>query len=147
MLSIRILLASSLIMSGCSSFHSLTTQSEANTSTKNTVEKPKPVQVKHIICFEHNSDALPADVGDAAIPHSRHLIINPYTKVLAEGMANDSKSFEDNHELGLRRAEAVKQVLVSLGVDPEQIIVRSSANLRIQSEQKPERNRCVVLSY
>lgn len=147
MLSIRLLLASSLILTGCSTFESSTTQSEAATSTKDKLVRSGPAQIKHTVCFAKNSAALPADVGDTIVPHSRHLIINPYTRVLAEGMANDYESFEENQALGLRRAEAVKKVLVSLGVDPDQIIVRSSANLRMQSEQKPERNRCVVLSY
>lgn len=108
---------------------------------------PSGNPIKHTICFEQFSAALPADVGNSVVPHSRHLIVNPYTRVLIEGMANEMESFEGNEALGLRRAKVVADTLASLGVDRSQLIVRSSGNLRLQSEQRPERNRCVMLTY
>lgn len=145
MLNTRLIMAATIVsvltITGCSSKTQIITAPE----TKTVAPKGKPI--KHTICFEKFSAALPSDVGNTAVPHSRHLIINPYTRVLVEGMADEMESFEGNEALGLRRAKVVADTLASLGVDRSQIIVRSSANLRIQSEQKPERNRCVVLSY
>ena len=142
---LSLIVAAGLMLSGCSHFQSEKISHTEGSETA--APAPAPKAVKHTICFEKGSAALPSDLADSVVPHSKHLIINPYTKVLVEGMANDSKGFEENMALGLRRAQAVKNALIALGVDPDQIIVRSSGNTRPQSLQKAERTRCVVLSY
>lgn len=150
MLKLNALLLTSLALGGCCC-PERTAQPPAATNhgqgSAQVASQVMPVQVKHTVCFEKGSAALPANLADSVVPHSRHLIVNPYTRVLIEGMANDADTFEDKIALGQRRAEAVKNAIISLGVDPEQLIVRSSADLRPQSEQKPEMTRCVVLSY
>ena len=76
---------------------------------------------QRLIFFDYDKSAVMAD--DLAIinAHADFLIINRGKTVILEGHADERGSNEYNLALGLRRAEAVREILVASGVYADQV--------------------------
>ena len=76
---------------------------------------------KRLIFFEYDKSAVRADDLGVINAHADFLIINRGKTVVLEGHADERGSNEYNLALGLRRAEAVREILVASGVYADQI--------------------------
>ena len=83
--------------------------------------------------------------------HAEYLTKHPDTTITLEGHTDERGSREYNLALGERRAQAVKQQMTLLGVNPDQIHVTSYGEERpaVQghNEYAWSRNRRVVIDY
>jgi peptidoglycan-associated lipoprotein len=80
---------------------------------------PAPIpfeQAVHDAYFDYDKADIRADARQALAQTADYLKANPSTKVTIEGHCDERGSTEYNLGLGDRRASAVKQYLVSLGV-------------------------------
>ncbi|GEA08242.1 hypothetical protein KUL42_30030 [Alteromonas sp. KUL42] len=75
--------------------------------------------------------------------YDAHLLAHPYVTVAQQGNASSEGGKLYNYELGLKRARAVKTVMVELGLEPSKVTVLSVGESR--SGYKP--NRSVIISY
>ncbi len=78
-----------------------------------------------IIYFDFDSDRLRRESYNVAQAHAEELKRNPNRGMFLEGHTDDRGSHEYNMGLGERRAKAVRDVMVSYGVNPAQLRVRS----------------------
>lgn len=128
-------------LSGCS-----TTQSHDDVYSHYD-DEVKPVYVnaryQHIVVFEYDSATLPYNAAEIVEPHVRHLLKHPDVTVALQGNASSEGGTLYNYELGLKRAEAVKSVMMELGLDGERIVALSVGESR--SGYTP--NRSVLISY
>lgn len=119
--------------------------------TKVEVSQPVAPLVQHLIFFDWDKDIPPTDVADIIRPHVNYLIKYPNRKVLIEGGADETGSYEYNITLGMRRAKAIEALFLEQGVSPQQLIVRSiGIERKLNHEGKPHslpRNRRVTLAY
>ena len=90
-----------------------------------------------------DSAEIPQSASEVVKPHARYLIANPQLKVAIQGNASDPGNEQYNYKLAKRRAEAVKNLFIELGVDESQLVALSVGEIR--SKTRP--NRSVVLAY
>jgi len=101
--------------------------------------------------FAYNRSDISKDFQDLITAHGRFLAGNRQFKVVVEGHTDERGSNEYNLALGQRRADAVRQMLLSLGAQASQVRAVSFG------EEKPiangsneaawSQNRRAVLSY
>lgn len=77
------------------------------------------------IFFEFDQYTLSAEARRTLADNAEYLKENPQIKVLIEGHCDERGSDEYNLALGEKRAQAVKNYLVSLGVEPGRLSVIS----------------------
>ena len=110
-------------------------------------DEVKPVYIEarhqHIVPFEYDSAELPFNAAEIVEPHVRYLLENPDVTVALQGNASSEGGPVYNYELGLKRAEAVKSVMMELGLSSSRVAVLSVGEAR--SGFMP--NRSVVISY
>ena len=76
---------------------------------------------QRLIFFDYDKSAVKADDLGVLNAHADFLIINRGKTVVLEGHADERGSNEYNLALGLRRAEAVREIMVASGVYADQI--------------------------
>ena len=109
--------------------------------------KTVPERVQHIIQFEFDSIVPVTDVNSVLAPHANYLIRHPSRKIFIDGLADEQGQYHYNYLLGMRRANAVKDALLEMGVDQNQIIVHSMGVERPYKPGVHEDNRRVILLY
>lgn len=82
---------------------------------------PQSILSKRSIYFGYDSFAVEPEFQPIIEAHARYLMAHPDAKVILQGNTDDRGSREYNLALGARRAEAVKQAMVVLGVPAAQI--------------------------
>ena len=75
--------------------------------------------------FDSDSDILTNDAKTIIRKNARCLCENPGIKIILEGHCDERGSEEYNHKLGEKRAEAVKNYLVELGLDEKRFKTKS----------------------
>lgn len=98
---------------------------------------------KHVVEFEYDSAELPFDAAEVVEPHVRYLLEHPDVLVALQGNASSEGGKLYNYQLGLKRAEAVKSLMLELGITEDRISVLSIGENR--AEFTP--NRSVIISY
>lgn len=88
------------------------------------------------IFFDQNKSFLRADAVQEVQRVLEFLQRNPNKGAVIEGKANDSGSSARNQDLAVRRADAVKNWLVSNGIDPARILTRGTAEAASGSPQE-----------
>lgn len=78
-----------------------------------------------IIYFDFDSDRLRQESYNVVQAHAQELKQNPNRGMYLEGHTDDRGSHEYNMGLGERRAKSVRDLMVSYGVNPNQLRVRS----------------------
>jgi peptidoglycan-associated lipoprotein len=86
---------------------------------------PVDLLAQRVIYFDYNSTDLRAEFDPALQAHGRHLAANPNTQVRIEGNADERGSPDYNKQLGLKRAEVVRQALIGHGAADKQMTVKS----------------------
>ena len=109
-----------------------------------------PLSVRTIY-FEYDSSEISSDYRSTVEAHSLYLQQNPSTSVILEGHGDERGSREYNLALGERRAKAVKQQMLLLGANSNQIRLVSYGEERHASDGHDEsswqQNRRVEILY
>jgi peptidoglycan-associated lipoprotein len=109
------------------------------------------VSADRIIYFEYDSSNIRAESRPVIEANARALAGNSRAVTQLEGHTDERGSREYNIALGERRANAVRQVMVAMGVSPQQIRVMSYGEERPaasgQDEQSYALNRRVEILY
>ena len=109
-----------------------------------------PLSVRTIY-FEYDSSEISSDYRSTVEAHSLYLQQNPSTSVILEGHGDERGSREYNLALGERRAKALKQQMLLLGANSNQIRLVSYGEERPASDGHDEsswqQNRRVEILY
>ena len=134
-----------LAMGGCSSMseNDINHQYDSLNTAPYDDSNRSDVRISHIVEFAFGSAEIPQSASEVVKPHARYLIANPQLKVAIQGNASDPGNEQYNYKLAKRRAEAVKNLFIELGVDESQLVALSVGEIR--SKTRP--NRSVVLAY
>lgn len=101
--------------------------------------------------FDFDSATLKSEFEPALQAHARYLASNPKTRIRVEGSADERGSPEYNRQLGLKRAENVRQSLIARGVQEKQVSVKTLGESRPKhtghDEQSWAENRRADLVY
>lgn len=95
------------------------------TSTYNDPNYGHRGMADRVIYFDFNSDQLRAESQTVVAAHAKNLSSKPNIGVLLEGHTDDVGSREYNIGLGERRANSVRQLMMTQGVSANQIRVIS----------------------
>ncbi len=108
-------------------------------------------QTPRSLYFDFDSATLKSEFEPALQAHARYLTSNPKTRIRVEGSADERGSPEYNRQLGLKRAENVRQSLIARGVQEKQVSVRTLGESRPKQtghdEQSWAENRRADLVY
>ena len=114
------------LIAGCSSTSDVIEESPPpQASSESVVEPAEPVQqakeeLRNIFYFDYDDATVRPDTRPIIEAHAERLK-NSNQAIVIEGYADERGTEAYNRELGQRRAEAVKDLLVSMGVQSSQI--------------------------
>ena len=94
------------------------------------------------VYFAYDKNALSTEAKDILIKQACWMKSNPCVKVLVEGHCDERGTVEYNMGLGLRRAQAVKDFLVTEGVEAERIrVISYGKNKPVETKACCEKER------
>ncbi|HEX4880615.1 MAG TPA: peptidoglycan-associated lipoprotein Pal [Limnobacter sp.] len=82
---------------------------------------PKGVLAKRSVYFDYDSFTVKQEYRELVQNHARYLVANPNRKIVIQGNTDERGGAEYNLALGQRRADAVKTLMLALGVKEAQI--------------------------
>lgn len=85
------------------------------------LKDPKSILSKRSVFFDYDSFVVKEEFRALVEAHARFLLANPKMKILIQGNTDERGSREYNIALGQKRADAVKNMLMLLGVKDEQL--------------------------
>lgn len=88
------------------------------------------LRTQRSVYFDLDSAALRTEFNPMLQAHGRYLKEHPKSRVRLEGNADERGSSEYNHRLGLRRAEAVRQAIISHGANDKQVAIKTLGEAR-----------------
>lgn len=91
---------------------------------------PVGLQTQRSVYFDYKQSAIKTDYESVIQRHGRHLTANPNARIRIEGHADERGSAGYNNQLGLKRADAVRQALIAQGAGSKQVSVRSYGESR-----------------
>jgi peptidoglycan-associated lipoprotein len=87
----------------------------------NDLNNPHSIHAKRSVYFDLDSSTVSEEYKPIVQAHARYLSDHPQARVQIQGNCDERGSSEYNLALGQRRADAVKQMMMVLGVPPQQI--------------------------
>jgi peptidoglycan-associated lipoprotein len=120
--------AASSTASASSSDSTASDSSSASSSSAQSAEdaaEAKLAAIGNTVYFDYDSAALTADGQGTLARQAAFLKINPATKVVIEGHADERGTREYNPALGERRASAARDYLLAKGIDSARVRVVS----------------------
>ncbi|MBR1778498.1 MAG: peptidoglycan-associated lipoprotein Pal [Alphaproteobacteria bacterium] len=120
-------LAAVALISGCASTTPAEEEDEASAAAQQAAEQSEAFvqNAKDRVFFGFDKSNLSADAVRVLKVQAEYLKANPTKKIVIEGHTDDRGTREYNLALGERRAVAVKNYLISRGVDADRIRVIS----------------------
>lgn len=113
--------------------------------------KEQQLREMKTVYFAFDNSTISSDYQDLLATHAAFISTNPAIKVKIEGHADERGTPEYNIALGERRAMAVAKYLQALGVQADQIEIKSYGEERPlllgQSQEVYAKNRRAVLVY
>lgn len=111
------------LVAGCStqSTQSTTTTEKDHAMPTSELGSFRPI---HVFTFEFDSHELSQEFDQSLKAHAQYINTSGH-RAHIQGSADNMGQGEYNYELGMRRAQAVKDALVSYGADPKLIIIGS----------------------
>ena len=85
-------------------------------------EQMEALRKEHIIYFAFDRSSVQSEYAELLAAHADYLVKNPNVTIVIEGHADERGTPEYNIALGERRAKAVEDYLVNLGVQDSQIV-------------------------
>ena len=126
------------------------TEDESSSAFNQLDDPQSPLSVR-IIYFEYDSSEIRSDYRSTIEAHALYLQQNPNTSIILEGHADERGSREYNLALGERRAKTVKQQMLLLGANSNQIRLVSYGEERPASDGHDDaswqQNRRVEILY
>jgi peptidoglycan-associated lipoprotein len=115
--------------------------------TKQEIKLPQEPMFLQEVFFDFNS----FEIVNIQDEHNlklikRYLLQNKNKKLLLVGYCDERGSDEYNIDLGLKRAEKVKQTLIDFGIDQDRIQTNSVGKVAGNSEEEQRLNRKVVIN-
>lgn len=117
----------------------------------------EPVPVSQVVIgdatlyFDYDSSQVRDDAREIIVANAKHLAVLTNTKIILEGHGDERGTREYNIALGMRRAEAVRQLMMLYGVSPDQVRLTSYGEERPVAVEHDESawslNRRVELKY
>lgn len=83
------------------------------------------LRTQRSVYFDYNSASMKADYDPALRAHARYLAANPKARVRIEGNADERGSSEFNRQLGLKRAETVRNTIIGHGAPKKQVVIKT----------------------
>ena len=124
---------------------------DESSSAFNQLDDPQSPLSVRIIYFEYDSSEIRSDYRSTIEAHALYLQQNPNTSIILEGHADERGSREYNLALGERRAKTVKQQMLLLGANSNQIRLVSYGEERPASDGHDDaswqQNRRVEILY
>ena len=124
---------------------------DESSSAFNQLDDPQSPLSVRIIYFEYDSSEIRSDYRSTIEAHALYLQQNPNTSIVLEGHADERGSREYNLALGERRAKTVKQQMLLLGANSNQIRLVSYGEERPASDGHDDaswqQNRRVEILY
>jgi len=109
------------------------------------------LRTQRSVYFDYNSSAVKSDFDPALKAHARYLAANPKARVRIEGNADERGPADYNSNLGLKRAESVRQSMIGNGAPEKQVVVKSlgesKPKLRGHDEESWAENRRADVVY
>ena len=96
-------------------------------------EQMEALRKEHIIYFAFDRSSVQSEYAELLAAHADYLVKNPNVTIVIEGHADERGTPEYNIALGERRAKAVEDYLVNLGVQDSQISTVSYGDLLVFS--------------
>ena len=125
-------------------------EDEASSAFSQLDDPQSPLSVRTIY-FEYDSSEIRSDYRSTIEAHALYLQQNPNTSIILEGHADERGSREYNLALGERRAKTVKQQMLLLGANSNQIRLVSYGEERPASDGHDDaswqQNRRVEILY
>ena len=134
-----LILAAALILSACSTGKKADVSGDVYTGT-DTVEY-LATGVKDRVFFATNKSSLTSLSRETLRKQATYLRKNKNLNVVVEGHADERGTREYNLALGERRANAVKDYLIFLGIEPIRIEVKAFGASGFVNEQSSEKER------
>ncbi|KQQ42495.1 peptidoglycan-associated lipoprotein [Duganella sp. Leaf126] len=97
------------------------TVAPVETKSLDPLDDPKGVLANRSVYFDFDSYTVRADGRPVVENHSAYLTKNKSRQILIQGNTDDRGGSEYNLALGLKRAEAVRKAMTTLGVSDSQI--------------------------
>ena len=97
------------------------TVAPVETKSLDPLDDPKGVLANRSVYFDYDSYSVRADGRPVVENHSAYLSKNKSRQILIQGNTDDRGGSEYNLALGLKRAEAVRKAMTTLGVSDSQI--------------------------
>lgn len=94
---------------------------EGSAVSGNPLKDPSNILSKRSVYFELDSNVVKEEFKPVVAAHARYLQQNRAAKMTVQGNADERGSREYNLALGQRRADAVKQAMMLLGAQSDQI--------------------------
>ena len=88
------------------------------------------LRTQRSIYFDYNSAAVRSEFDPALQSHAHFLAANPQSRLRIDGNADERGSADYNARLGLKRAESVRQAIVSHGAPEKQISLKTLGEAR-----------------
>jgi peptidoglycan-associated lipoprotein len=121
------------------------------TAIQNAINDPNGPLAKKEVYFDFDSYTVSPQYMPVVTNHAKFLASNPALRVTLEGNTDERGGREYNLALGQKRAEAVKQRMTLLGVNPDQIEAVSFGKEKPRAEGSNEaawaENRRVDIRY
>ena len=112
---------------------------------------PVGLRTQRSVYFDYKSTTIKADYEAAVHAHGKYLAANPKAKVRVEGNADERGSAGYNLNLGQKRAESVRQMLLEQGADGKQVAIKSlgesQPKLKGHDEESWAENRRADIVY
>jgi peptidoglycan-associated lipoprotein len=112
---------------------------------------PSAGQASRIVYFDFDSAQVRADSRPIVQAHANYLVANPGALAYLEGHADESGTREYNVGLGDRRNSTVRQLMIAMGVSPQQIQTISYGEERPvatgRDDASYDQNRRVEIAY
>jgi peptidoglycan-associated lipoprotein len=109
------------------------------------------LRTQRSVYFDYKSTTIKPDYEAAVQAHGKYLAANPKAKVRVEGNADERGSAGYNLNLGQKRAENVRQMLLEQGADGKQVALRSlgesQPKLKGHDEESWAENRRADIVY
>ena len=144
----------SIITAGCSGTHVESTSSVSNQTPQGQMAEPSPngqsdanplrdpgnILFKRGTYFDFNRYTIKSEYRSIIVAHAKYLKAHPEATIVIQGNCDERGSRKYNLALGLKRANAVKQVISAMGVPDKQIAVVSFGKDRPDAKGHDEKS-------
>ena len=109
------------------------------------------LRTQRSVYFDFNSAEVKAEFNPALQAHARYLANNPKSRIRVDGNADERGAPDYNRQLGMKRAENVRQSMIGLGAPEKQISIKtlgeSRPKLKGHDEESWSENRRADVVY